>query len=139
MPVLSALRRSLCFQGEGTEAACEKNVGLSHTVASGSPATSRSPARHWLEPGDLRLGCIDRGIKPGDSAADKDQMRDYDGAFDVPVEDDAECGWDPAFALFVLRHARCEASLIEARIGERLLFAWCPCCAVLETFGSSGE
>ena len=65
-------------------------------------------------------------------------MRDHEGTFDLPL-DEAESGWDPAFALFVLRHTRCDAGLIEVRIGERLILAWCPCCAVIETFGSSGE
>jgi hypothetical protein len=72
------------------------------------------------------------------SAADKQQMRDHEGTFDLPL-DDAESGWDPAFAVFVLSHARCDAGLIEVRIGERLLLACCPCCAVLKTFGSSRE
>jgi hypothetical protein len=65
-------------------------------------------------------------------------VRDYKGTFDLPVED-AESGWDPAFAVFVLSHARCDDELVEARIGERLLLAWCPRCAVLETFGSGRE
>lgn len=77
------------------------------------------------------------GVKPGDLAADKEQMRDYEGAFDLPV-DGTESGWDPAFAAFVLTHAGCETGAIEVRIGERIL-VWCPCCAVLKTFDSSPE
>lgn len=65
-------------------------------------------------------------------------MRDYEGAFDLPVND-TESGWDPAFAAFVLMHAGCGAGPIEVRIGERLLLVWCPCCAAIETFGSNGE
>ena len=65
-------------------------------------------------------------------------MREYESAFELPV-DVAESGWDPAFAVFVLSHARCHDELVEVRIGERLLVAWCPSCAALETFGSGRE
>lgn len=76
-------------------------------------------------------------VKLGASSADKHQMKEYEGTFDLQV-DEAESGWDPAFALFVLKHARCDTGLIEVRVGERILIAWCPCCAVLGSFGCTG-
>jgi hypothetical protein len=42
---------------------------------------------------------------------------------------------DLSFAVFSLAHAECGDDVLEVRIGERMLLAWCTGCAVMEVFG----
>lgn len=42
-----------------------------------------------------------------------------------------------AFAAFALTHAAC-CDVVEVRIGERCILEWCPSCAVVRTFVSTG-
>ena len=42
---------------------------------------------------------------------------------------------DLSFAAFSLAHAACGDEVLEVRIGERMLLAWCMGCAVMEVFG----
>jgi hypothetical protein len=41
------------------------------------------------------------------------------------------------FAAFSLAHAACGDHVLEVRVGERMLLAWCMACAVMEVFGPS--
>ncbi len=50
---------------------------------------------------------------------------------------DAAGEGDLSFAAFSLAHAVCGDEVLEVRIGERMLLAWCMGCAVMEVFGSS--
>jgi hypothetical protein len=54
-----------------------------------------------------------------------------------PPRDGAASVGDFSFVVFSFTHAECgQEGVIELRLGERLLLAWCPSCAALETFGS---
>jgi len=46
---------------------------------------------------------------------------------------------DLSFAAFSLEHAECGEDVLEVRIGERALLAWCMACAVMRIFGLSEE
>jgi len=56
-----------------------------------------------------------------------------------PPRDASGSGADLSFAAFSFTHAECGEGVIEIRLGVRLLLAWCPSCAALETFGTPEE
>jgi hypothetical protein len=61
-------------------------------------------------------------------------MRDLEERTPPKAVDD-----DPlAFAVFALTHAAC-GDVVEVRIGERCILAWCPSCVAMRTFVSPDE
>ncbi len=77
-------------------------------------------------------------LKPDHDATDNGKVRDAERDLEPPVNVAADVG-DLSFVVFSLTHAGCgDEGVIELRLDEHLLLAWCPSCAALETFGSSG-
>ena len=57
--------------------------------------------------------------------------------YDVEPVDIPEAGTaeeDLSFAVFSLAHAACGDEVIEVRIGEGTLLAWCAACSVMQIF-----
>jgi hypothetical protein len=77
-------------------------------------------------------------LKLDHDATDNGKMRDDERELE-PLRNGAGSVGDLSFAVFSLTHAGCgEEGVIEVRLGESLLLGWCPSCATLGTFGSSG-
>jgi len=65
--------------------------------------------------------------------ADSKSMLYYDTKLvDTPEGTTGE--GDLSFAAFSLSHAACRDDVLEVRIGEHMLLAWCMECAVMEVF-----
>lgn len=62
-------------------------------------------------------------------------MMRYDAELVDPPEVETTGESDLSFAVFSLAHAACGDDVLEVRIGERMLLAWCTGCAVIEVFG----
>lgn len=61
-------------------------------------------------------------------------MYDEDVSVEAPKAGAVGAG-DLSFAAFSLAHAGCGDGVVELRLGDRLLLAWCPACASMATFG----
>jgi hypothetical protein len=83
------------------------------------------------------VACRVRPLKLDGSVTDNDgKVHNDEGKVDLPKDAVGSCG-DLSFAAFSLTHAECGPDgVIELQLCERLLLAWCPSFAALETFGS---
>jgi hypothetical protein len=59
--------------------------------------------------------------------------------YDVDLADVSKAGisgeGNLSFAAFSLAHAACGDDVLEVRVGEDTLLAWCMACAVMQIFG----
>jgi hypothetical protein len=84
----------------------------------------------------LRKRKYSRSLRPDHEVADTHRAMRYDVEL-ASLSEGAAGERDLSFATFSLAHAACGDEVLEVRIGERMLLAWCMGCAVMEVFGLS--